>query len=186
MAAGGDNHRLAGADVQNRPRMHHLDASDTACTRGFTIDCRHAVFQPYLDTDFARGGFQRTHQAVAGRPRGGGCHRFRLAGLGDGPVHRHRVHLPQGGVADGCSAKGVRGLVCEHNAMGQQPVIGRNIFIGEGSDDLSIVVTVIRKTVRLHDGPVGIVEEHEIGGVLHPSSFLRRGCRPRAGRCRRK
>ena len=58
--------------------------------------------------------------------------------------------------------------------MRQQPVIGRDILIGEGAHHFAVVIAVIRKAVGLHDRPVGVVQEHEVGGILDAGCFLRR------------
>jgi hypothetical protein len=56
-----------------------------------------------------------------------------------------------------------------------QELEGRRAVVGEGADDLAVVVAVVRVTVRLHDRPVGQVLEHEVGRVLDAVFLLHTG-----------
>jgi len=51
-------------------------------------------------------------------------------------------------ISEGVSAKCVGGFVDNNNAVGDQPFEGEGAVVGEGANDLAIVVPVIREAVR--------------------------------------
>ena len=85
------------------------------------------------------------------------------------------MHFPRHRVADRNAAALVRGLVGEGDTMGHQPVVGRDVVVGEGADDLAVVVAIVRKSVGLHDRPVGEILEHQVGRVVNAMFLLRAG-----------
>src|SRR5438876_332450 len=60
----------------------------------------------------------------------------------------------------------VRRLVDHLHAVGEQPFKGGSAVVGEGADDLAVVVAVVRGAGGLHHRPVGEVAVDEVGRVL--------------------
>ena len=56
-----------------------------------------------------------------------------------------------------------------------QPFEGRRAVVGEGADDLAVVVAVIGKAVRLDHRPIGQVAEQQVGRVLDAVFLLHAG-----------
>ena len=75
------------------------------------------------------------------------------------------MHLARQRIADAVAAALVRPLVDEEDAVRQEPFEGGDGLIGEGTHDFAVVVAVIGKAVRPHDGPVGEIAEEQVGRV---------------------
>ena len=71
-------------------------------------------------------------------------------GLHHGPIHHGAVHFARHRVSDGIPAGGVRRLVDEDYAVINQPFECLRAIVGEGTDNLPIVKSVIRKAVRFN------------------------------------
>jgi hypothetical protein len=97
------------------------------------------------------------------------------AGLHHGPVHDGAVHLAWHRIADRVAAARVRSLVHENHAVRDQPFVGGDAVVGEGADDLAIVVAIIGEAVGFDHRPVGEVVEQQIGRVLDAMLLLRAG-----------
>ena len=113
------------------------------------MDRGHPVFEQNLDAGLLRCGVERLHQAVAGRH---GRALVRVAGVPvwiSGQSMGAAVHLARHGVADRKAAAPVRRLVDEDDAVGEQKLEGRGAVVGEGADDLAVVVAIIGGAVGL-------------------------------------
>ena len=174
-AAGGDDDRLARADIERGAVVAHLRCrarGPRAAARG---RCRHAVLEQEFDARLAGRGVERTHQAVA--VRRGGAHRG-VGGLpvctcGQSPARqcicaRHRIAVRAAGAA-------VRLLVDELDAVRDQKLEGLRAIVGKGADDLVVVIAIVRGAVGLHNRPVGQVLEHEVGLVVDAVLLLNAG-----------
>ena len=69
----------------------------------------------------------------------------------------------------------VRRLVDEDHPMRDQPFVGGGAIVGEGADDLAVVVAVVGKAVRFDHRPIGQVAEQQVGRVLDAVLLLRAG-----------
>ena len=145
---------------------------------------RHSVLGADIDAGAPRRVDQRIHEA--GADRIGLALRLidRLAGMRQRPVERRTMHFPRHRVADRNAAALVRGLVGEGDTMGHQPVVGRDVVVGEGADDLAVVVAIVRKSVGLHHRPVGEILEHQVGRVVECRVSSARWFPRQAARCR--
>ena len=85
------------------------------------------------------------------------------------------MHLARHRVADGIAASRVGRLIDEDHAMRHQPFEGGDAVVGEGADDLAIVVAVIGKAVRFDHRPIGQIAEQQVGRVLDAVLLLRAG-----------
>ncbi len=85
------------------------------------------------------------------------------------------MHGAQHRVADRGAALAVRRLVDEHHAMLAQELERGGAVVGEGPDDLAVVVAVVRKAVGLHHRPIGEVLEHQVGRILDAVALLHAG-----------
>ena len=102
----------------------------------------------------------------------------RSAGLNLRPGHRGGMVLSRSRVPGRTRPTVIWGLSNEDHAVGNQPLIGWSAFIGEGTDDFFVVVSVIGKAVGLDDGPVCQVREQQFR-LVHYAVLLLRG-RPAA------
>ncbi len=155
-----------------RPRCRARGPASGASRWIAVILCSSRISTPA----FLRRGLERPHQAVAG---GAGLpHRRigRLAGL-------HQSASPS---TAQCISRGtelptelpptrVRRLVDEDDAVRHQPLEGGGAVVGEGADDLAVVVAVIRKAVRLDHRPVGQVAEQQVGRIRDAVFLLHAG-----------
>ena len=111
------------------------------------MDRGHAVLEQDVDASLARRGFERPHQPGAGADfviaRIG-----RSAGMNHRPVSDVDLHGAQRRDAD-LVPDLVRRPVDDLDAMRQQPLEGRHAVVGEGADDLAVVIAVGRKAVGL-------------------------------------
>ena len=110
------------------------------------IDRDHLVLEQIFDAGLAGGGVERLHQPVAGRHGRALVRVGRRAGLDQRPIHRRAVHRAQHRIADRRAALAVRRLVDEHDAMLAQELEGGGAVVGEGADDLAVIVAVIRES----------------------------------------
>jgi hypothetical protein len=62
----------------------------------------------------------------------------------------------------------------ELHAVLDQELERRRAIVRERTDDLLVVVAIVRRAVRLHDRPVRQVLEHEIGRVVDAGLLLER------------
>ncbi len=148
-----------------RAAMLDGDAEDAARARRLAMNGGHLVLEQDLDPGLARRGLERPHQPVARGHRRAHRRIGRLAGLYQRPVHGRGVHLARHRVADPIPAAVVGRLVDEDHAMRDEPFEGGGAVVGEGADDLAVVVAVIGKAVAADHRPVRQVAEEEIGRV---------------------
>ena len=73
------------------------------------------------------------------------------------------VHLARHGVADRIAADRIGRLIDEFDALCEQPFERRGAVVGEGADDLAVVVAVIGKAVRTDHRPIGQIAKQEVG-----------------------
>ena len=140
---------------------------DTAHPAGIcrlAVDRGHAVIEEDVDAGLARRSFERPHQPGAGADfviaRIG-----RSAGMNHRPIGDVDLHGAQRRNPDLMSDL-IRRPVDDLDAMRQQPLEGRHAVVGEGADDLAVVIAVGRKAVGLDHGPVGQILEEQIGRIL--------------------
>ena len=135
----------------------------------------HSVLKKDLHARFPRGLLQGAHDADA--PGSGrlflGVHRF--TGLNLRPCHDGHVHGPGRRVAHRGPAAivGRSGYKCQ--SMGEEPVVGENVVVGESPNDVAVVEAVVGGAVGLHHGPVGEVGEEDIGRIHDSGLFLGAG-----------
>ena len=174
--AGGDDHRFARADGEPASPLCSTAMPSTrpacgACRYSATIRCSQ----------------QDLHAGSAGRglPAGASarCPRTWSPAPPDRPACRSAPSASASRrrasrAAPSCRPRcrpGVRRLVDEDHAMRDQPLIGGGAVVGEGADDLAIVVAVVGKAVGFDHRPIGEVAEQQVGRVLDPVLLLRAG-----------
>ena len=139
------------------------DAEHAAGIRRLAMDRRHPVLEQDLDAGFDRRGLERPHQAGAG-PDFVVARIGRSAGMDHRPVFDRNLHGAQRRDAD-LMADLVRRPVDNLDAVRQQKFECRHAVIGEGADDLAIVVAIGRKAVGLDHRPVGQIVEEQVGRI---------------------
>jgi hypothetical protein len=72
------------------------------------------------------------------------------------------VHLARDRIPDRIAADRIGCLIDEFDAMREQLFERRDAVVGEGADDLAVVVAVIGKAVRTDHRPIGQIAEQEI------------------------
>ncbi len=87
--------------------------------------------------------------------------RARLArpGLRLRPLHGGGMIFARSGISRGVRSGVVRSFVNKHYAVCDQPIAGCRAVVREGADDFLVVVSVIRKTVGLHDDQFAVREQ---------------------------
>ena len=99
----------------------------------------------------------------------------RFAGLHIWPIHDGGVHLTWHRIADRVAVQGVRRPVDEDYPVRDQKIVGGGAIVGEGTDDLAVIVAVIGKAIGLDYRPIGKVAEQQVGRVLDAMLLLRAG-----------
>ena len=140
------------------------DAEHAAGMRRFAMDRGHAVFEQDFDAGFARRGFERPHQAGA-RSDFLVVRIGRSAGMDHRPILDRDLHGARHRDAD-LVADFVRLPVDDLDAMRQQEFERRHAVVGEGADDLAVVVAIGREAVGLDHRPVGQILEEQVGQIL--------------------
>ena len=153
----------------------HGDAEDASRIGLLAIERHHTVIEQDLDAGLFRRRLERTDEAVARRH--GRLHLGvgRAAGLHHRPVHHRGVVLARHRIADRAAAQRVRRLVDEDDAVRHQPFEDIGAVVGEGADDLAVVVAIVGKAVGLDHRPIGQVAEQEVGRILDAVFFLPAG-----------
>ncbi len=162
--------RLARADVERGAVAIDGNAGNASGLRRLPMDPGHAVFEQNFDAGLQRRGMKRSHQAGTG-PDFEVVRIGRSAGMDHGPVLDRNLHGAQHRSADLVS-DAVRLPVDHFDAMCEQEFESRHAIVGEGADDLTVVVAVGRKAVGLDHRPVGQVLEEQLGRILDAVSLL--------------
>ncbi len=131
------------------------------------------MLQQNLHAGFVGRRFERPHQAVAGARRHPPFRLDRLAGLHQRIVQVERMRFARRRVADRAAAEIVGSLVEKDDAVRAQPFERRGAMVGEGANELAVVVPIVGEAIRLNDRPIGQIAEHEIGRVLDTVLLLR-------------
>ena len=152
-----------------------VDADDAARRAVLAVERGHLVLEQILHAGLARGGVERLHQADAGR---------------HGRALRRRAGLPVWicgqsiGAACMCAAPSCRpttpprrsgGLSTKTTPCASSHSKVGGAVVGEGADDLAVVVAVVGHAVRLDDRPVGEVLEQQVGRILDAVFLLHAG-----------
>src|SRR5579871_132398 len=174
-ATSGDDDALARADMQRRPLVCGRDSKHPPRGEVLAHQVCHTMLQEDLHAQLPRSDLERPDEPDA---RGGSC----LALRGDRsarlilrPCHRRRMVLARSRVSGRARAAVVRGAVDEDHPMGHEPFERRRALIGEGADDLTVVVTVVREAVGLDDRPVSQIGKEQVRRIDDPVLLLHAG-----------
>ena len=122
------------------------------------------MLEQNFNAGFERRSMQRPHQTGAGAQfrivrigRLAGMHHRKVADIDlHGAQHRHADLVPD-----------AVGLPVDHlDAMREQEFEGGDAVVGEGTDDLAVIIAIRRKAVGLDHRPVGEIAEEQIGQIL--------------------
>jgi hypothetical protein len=134
--------------------------------RLFTVNGRHAMFEQDVHAGVARGRVKRLHQPITGGSRRLHTRIGGVAGLDHRPVHHRAMQGAQRRNADFMAAAVVRRPLHHLDPVREQEFERRRTVVGEGANDLAVVITVWRKAVGHDDRPIGQVPKQQIGRIL--------------------
>jgi len=129
------------------------DAEHTAGIRRLAVEPGHSMFEQYVHTGLERRGVERPHQTGTSSDflivRIG-----RSAGMDHRPVLDRYLHGAQHRDPD-LMSDAVRPPVDDLHAMREQEFESRHAIVGEGADDLAVIVAIRRKAIGLNHRPIG-------------------------------